>query len=192
MRNTTTPKTTRRGFTILELLIVVSIIAIIATLAIGAAIKSVKQARNRRVDTMARGLEIALANYRAQENTWPFSIDDFVQDQNDRSRYWIHGKNNAKAFKKLYDGSGGQKKSAYLEASSYLVLSGGSRVSLRVAIDKGRTDAVFGYPLPDNTSRFCCYCLCYNPLTDTVKVVRQDTKHFNVNGGQFKCPEWTP
>lgn len=192
MKNDTAPKTNRRGFTILELLIVVSIIAIIATLAIGAAIKSVKQSRVRRIDTMAKGLEIALANYRAQENTWPFSISDCVQDRYDLTRYWIHGKNNAKAFQKLYDGSGGQKKSAYLEPSSYLVLSGGSRLSLRVAIDKGRTDAAFGYPHPENTSRFCCYCICYNPLTDSVKVVRQDTKHFDVKGAQFNCPEWTP
>ena len=40
----------RRGFTILELLVVISIMAIIATLATGAAIKAVKQSRNKRID----------------------------------------------------------------------------------------------------------------------------------------------
>lgn len=192
MRNDTAQTTNRRGFTILELLIVVSIIAIIATLSIGAAVKSVKQSRLRRISAMAQGLEIALANYRAQENAWPFELSDCVQDKNDRTRYWIHGKNNAVAFRKLYDGSGGQKKSAYLEASAYLVVSQGSRIPLRSAVDLRRTDAIFGYPKPDNTSRFCCYCLCYNPLTDTVKVFRQDEQHHDMYGNAFTCPDWTP
>ena len=182
----------RGGFTILELLIVVAIIAIIATLATGAAIKAMKQSRERRVEVMANGLEIALANYRAQENEWPFDLSDCVQDFNDRTRYWIHGKYNVNAFKKLMHGGGGSSKTVYLDAGAYLVTAQGARMTLKAALDQKKSEIAIGYPLPSNTDRFCHYCLCYNPLTDTVKVVRQDQGHQNAGGGGFACPEWTP
>jgi prepilin-type N-terminal cleavage/methylation domain-containing protein len=179
----------RKGFTILELLVVISIIAVIATLATGAAVKAIQQVRNRRIETMARGLELALANYRAQENAWPFELSDFVQDRNDRTRYWIHGEDNVKAFKKMYNVSGGNK-IGYLDAAAYLVTVGGRRSSLLAALEKGSSEASVGYPNPRNTSRFCYYCVCFNPLTDTVKVVRQDAKHQNAEGADFDCPNW--
>lgn len=47
---TSAKKITRRGFTIVELLVVISIMAIIATLATGAVLKSVRQSRIRRAD----------------------------------------------------------------------------------------------------------------------------------------------
>jgi prepilin-type N-terminal cleavage/methylation domain-containing protein len=190
MKKPTSNPLTRRGFTILELLIVISIIAIIATLATGAAIKSMKQSRIRRIDAMAKGLEIALANYRAQENAWPFDLSDCVQDTKDRSRYWIHGENNAKAFQKLYHGGGGESTTVYLDAGAYLTRVSGKRMPLRTALNLRRTDAPLGYPLPENTSRFAYYCLCFNPLTDTVKVVRQDVGHKSAEGVGFTCPDW--
>lgn len=181
---------TRRGFTILELLVVISIIAIIATMATGAAIKSIKQSRLRRIETMAKGLELALQNYRAQENAWPFDLADCVHNNQDRSRYWLHGVNNNKAFEKLFTGAAGQSKTAYLDASAYLVVTQGRRMPLRTALNLRRTDCALGYPHPENTSRFCYYCVCYSPATDTVKVVRQDTGHTSAEGGGFTCPEW--
>lgn len=179
----------RTGFTILELLVVISIIAVIATLATGSAVKAIQQVRNRRIETMAKGLELALANYRAQENAWPFQISDFVQDREDRTRYWIHGVDNVKAFKKMYNVSGASNV-GYLDSAAYLVTVGGRRSTLLAALEKGNSEASIGYPHPKNTSRFCHYCVCFNPLTDTVKVVRQDVKHQNAEGTDFDCPNW--
>lgn len=190
MKQVTTSDRTRSGFTILELLIVISIIAIIATLATGAATKSMRQSRIKRITTMATGLEIAMANYRAQENAWPFDLSDCVQDRNDSTRYWLHGVNNAQAFRNMYHGPGGQSKTVYLDAGAYLATADGRRLSLQAALSQGKTDAAIGYPQPENANRFCYYCICYNPLTDTIKVVRQDTKHSNADGGEFDCPEW--
>lgn len=191
MKKNTPANRAQRGFTILELLVVISIIAIIATMATGAALKSMKQSRIRRIEAMQTGLEIALANYRAQENAWPFSLGDCVRDNNDRSRYWIHGENNVKAFQKLYSGSGGASRTVYLDGSAYFATVKGRRMPLKNAFSQGGNDAAIGYPLPDNPNRFCHFCICFNPLTDTVKVVRQDTGHRNADGGYFQCPEWT-
>lgn len=181
---------TRRGFTILELLIVISIIAIIATLATGAAIKSMKQNREKRIAVMAKGLEVALMNYRAQENKWPFDLNDRFRKNPEESRYWFHGEEeNFEAFQKMFGGT-----TSYLDENAYLVTVKGSRGTLKEALKKGgkSVQASFGYPKPDDTSRFCYFCVCYSPLTDTVKVVRQDEKHINAEGGEFKCPKWKP
>ena len=184
-------KTARRGFTIVELLVVMSVMAVIATLAIGAAVKSVKQSRIRRIDTMGRALEMALSSYRAQENAWPFTVEDLVPDPRDPGVLWAHGEKNAKVFKKMYPGAGGNL--VYLDASAFLTSIQGSRMSLRAALNSGKRDAPLGYPNPDNTSRFCFYCVSYFPLTDTVKVYRQDQQHppIGAGGGGLDCPDWT-
>ena len=190
-------KRTRRGFTIVELLVVISVMAVIATLAIGAAIKSVKQSSRRRIDTMARALEMALSSYRAQENAWPFDVSDLDKDPRDSGVLWAHGANNVKVFKKMYPGAGSSM--VYLDASAFLsieVIDPDTKKptrSLRSVLNLKQYDkAALGYPLPDNPNRFCYYCVCYFPLTDTVKVLRQDEKHPAItNGGkELDCPDW--
>ena len=191
MKRESNGEMTRRGFTIVELLVVMSVMAVIATLAIGAAVKSVKQSRIRRIDTMARALEMALSSYRAQENAWPFTVGDLVPDPRDQGVLWAHGEDNVKVFKRLYPGDGGAM--VYLDASAFLTSVQGSRMTLRAALTANKRDAPLGYPNPDNTSRFCYYCVCYFPLTDTVKVYRQDQQHpsITLGGAGLDCPDWT-
>ena len=184
-------RTTRRGFTIVELLVVMSVMAVIATLAIGAAIKSVKQSRLQRINTMARTLEMALSSYRAQNNEWPFTVGDLTPDPRDKNIMWAHGQDNIKVFRKLYQGSGSSI--VYLDASAFLTTVNGARMPLRKALSEHKLDAPLGYPQPDNMNRFCYYCVCYFPLTDTVKVYRQDQQHPEIveAGEKLDCPNWT-
>ena len=62
--------TTRRGFTLIELMVVVAIVAIIATIAYPSYNESVKQ--SRRLDAMSglEGLALALARYHTQNGTY--------------------------------------------------------------------------------------------------------------------------
>ncbi|MBV5332608.1 prepilin-type N-terminal cleavage/methylation domain-containing protein, partial [bacterium] len=60
MRNGKDRGMSRRGFTIIELLVVISIMAVLATLVTGAALKAIKQGRNKRIDATCKALEIAL------------------------------------------------------------------------------------------------------------------------------------
>lgn len=66
----------RRGFTILELMIVISIIAILATLVTKAAMSSIKEARYKDAKIMAQSIKMGIVNYHAQNGKWPGKIED--------------------------------------------------------------------------------------------------------------------
>lgn len=64
-----------RGFTIVELLVVISIIAILSTIVVIAAGGALKQSRSRRADAMRIALEQAVSAYYAQVGKWPDVIE---------------------------------------------------------------------------------------------------------------------
>ncbi len=164
----------RGGFTLLELLAVISVMAIIATLAVGVASKSLVANRNKRVTASMRGLEIALQNYRAHEGKWPFSLASLTQDPDDANTFWAHGKNNVTVFQPLYHGAG-PSRTVYLDGSALFTELNGSRRLIGKALANNPSFSL-GYPLPSNPNIFCYFCVEYKTLTDTVKVHRQDVR----------------
>lgn len=76
----------RRGFTIVELLIVIAIIGILGGIVTGAAMGSIRAARARRAEAMRVALEQAIAAYYAQEGEWPDVIEDKAKNM-DRDTY---------------------------------------------------------------------------------------------------------
>ena len=180
MRNRSGTEATRRGFTILELLVVISIMAVIATLATGAALKAVKQSRNKRIEASCRALEMALMNYRAQENAWPVTL----RSTGNSTTVWYHGEANKEVFKPMYQGSGGSR-TAYFDASSLMGEYHGRRAVLRSLLDAKVTDVPLVYQNPDETSRINYYCVEFNLITDSVKVHVQHEKDRDHN-----CPNY--
>jgi len=154
---------TRRGFTILELLIVISIMALLATLATGAALKAMANGRKKKVDAMITALETGLSNYRARENKWPFELNGKLEND---GCYWWRDKDNAYVFKDMLSSS-----TVYLDSSALLTSVKG-RMSVRQALEKGVTSIPIGYPDPDNPNSFKYFNVRYAPLTDTVKVMK--------------------
>ncbi len=190
----------RRGFTIIELLVVVSIMAVIATLATGAAIKSVKQSRNKRIDVMAKALEASLVNYRALYGEWPFELSQLVEDGSKnpdyrKKIYWLHGKNNFKAFKNVLSGPAKGSKVVLLDTSSLITwVQGSSMMTVKKALEKNYSDLPMGFIDPNDTSRIGYFCLMYRKETESVKIIRCDaTKHTDdrhPEDDRFLCPEY--
>ncbi|MBQ9430989.1 MAG: type II secretion system protein [Kiritimatiellae bacterium] len=160
----------KKGFTILELLVVISIIAIVATLATGAAIKALHQVRERRIDGMITILETAINTYRVDTGEWPFKISELSHNASDNTKYWAHGKNNKLVFSDLYEIKDGNK--GYLDGSGLFAIYQGGRKRLNEVPKGSRRNLPLGYPDPKDQSIFRYFCVEYNSLTQNVQVRR--------------------
>ena len=65
----------KRGFTIIELMLVVGIIAILMTLVISASKGAIESARAQRANALCASVQQGLAAYRAQKGEWPSPIN---------------------------------------------------------------------------------------------------------------------
>jgi prepilin-type N-terminal cleavage/methylation domain-containing protein len=172
---TSAKKITRRGFTIVELLVVISIMAIIATLATGAVLKSVRQSRIRRVQMMEKSLESAIMSYRALTGKWPCNFgspDNAGARDRDSPEFaekkTFEGRENATVFRKILEEVKNGR--ALLDTSSLLTNVSGRRMTVREALDRGSTDIPIGYADPNNQQRFLYFKVVYNFQTDMVTV----------------------
>ncbi len=68
----------KRGFTIVELIMVVGIIAVLLTMVTTAASNSVQAARDSRAKMMCEMVETGLATYYAQNGQWPGTIGNKI------------------------------------------------------------------------------------------------------------------
>jgi len=155
----------RRGFTLVEMMMVMVVMALIATLATGAAMKSIRQAKEQRINTTRGTLEMALMNYRAYEGNWP-TLDGTSDTTN---VVFNTPEKIAKVFEPLINST----TRVYLDPAALLTKVDGKVLSLREAMaDKKGASFPLGYPNPDKGSEFKYYKVTINLVYDTVKVER--------------------
>ena len=167
-------KRDRNGFTIMEMMVVIAVMAIIASLSIGAAVKAVKSSRYKRIETTKVALKTAIENFHAQENEWPFDLNDMYQSINKRSLYWAYDathsridKDNSVVFDEMLSST-----VPYLDGSALLTRVNGRRMTIQKAFSLGlsTSDMCIGYPDPSDTLKFYLYGVRYNSDTDSVNV----------------------
>jgi hypothetical protein len=145
---------------------VVVVMAIIATLATGAAMKSIKQAKEQRIRATCTSLEMALTDYRAKEERWPVSLEPQGESVTVSFR-----ENNARVFRPLFE----DRRKVYLDPSALLTkVPGHPAMSLREAMDRKIAPDLcsLGYPDPSNGNIFRFYKVTFNLAYDTVSVER--------------------
>ena len=79
----------RRGFTIVELLVVIAVLGILATIVTNAAASAIRNGRAKRAGTMATALELAISTYYAQEGKWPDAIEKKATGNKVDDEYYI-------------------------------------------------------------------------------------------------------
>ena len=175
-------KNARRGFTIVEMLAVIGVIAVLMTIVVTAAAGSIKSSRSKRADIMRNSLEQGIAAYYAQEGKWPKLIEDVDTSGDDTFEF-----KDAKAdqiFREVVGkgfGHGGRK-SMLVDASALFVCESsaangnkahgyefsevtGKNAKHRIDISR----MAFGYQDP-STGRFRRFYVVYNCRTDIVTV----------------------
>lgn len=113
----------KKGFTIVELLVVIGILAILATIVVIAASGAMKNARGKRADAMRSALQTALDTYYAQVGEWPSVIEQRASNMNDTS-YSFSPTEIDKIFQEVVGkayGKGGGEKSMLIDVSALFV-----------------------------------------------------------------------
>lgn len=105
-----TMKRAKKGFTIVEMLMVVAVLAVLTGIVATAATAAIRKARERKTEALRVALQTGIATYYQQEGYWPPSKNGRLQrwandglDSSARNRKWSDGKSVANLEVSEYD-----------------------------------------------------------------------------------------
>lgn len=155
------------GFTLVELLTVIAVLAILGTIIIGGARMMMRTARKRRFDTTKEVLHTALMRYRTEYNGWPVARASSA----DAAAKVTFKSDNYKLFDALRvcnKGTGmNPDEIRFLDETSVLTYSDGKAVPLSSA--SGNTENPIGY-IPLSGKGFAYFEVTLDFDLDTVSV----------------------
>lgn len=173
----------KRGFTIVEMLIVISVIGVLMGLVTTAARNSIKDARDRRRQSMATVLEQGMETYRAKNrDKWPRALETIVDsgDFGDATEWYDLPESVVdECFREIVKHST-EKKNPVMDVTGLFVAPAGAKRGMdfnaaRKGTSKRNTrkigvgSMVFGYPAKDD-GKFVRYRMKYSITGDSVKV----------------------
>lgn len=182
----------RKGFTIVELLVVLGVIAVLMGIVTTAASESIKASRSRRADALCTLVQSGLAAYYAQHDEWPISFkgksnsnSEGANGNSDDDRYVLNASEVRQCVKALVDEA---KKGNPLMDISGLWVSRSTGEKGSKGHGMGFMDAVrgtkwskkkmktaemyFGYPDAD-TGYFLRFKMVYSISADQLMVSKQ-------------------
>lgn len=80
MKSDAVRKTRRSGFTLLELILVITILGILVTIVVTSIAGVVRTARKKRANVLCKLVQEGLATYYAQNDRWPGSVGDAIEN----------------------------------------------------------------------------------------------------------------
>ena len=174
----------RRGFTIIELLTVIGIIAILATIVVTASAGALRHARARRADAMRISLEQAISAYYAQEGRWPGPIESYADSANEEVHTFSASETD-RIFQdvvgKAYGKSG--SRSALVDASALFVADAGKL--------KNGGKGCFDHHGNRREANYCGDQGCVNGLDFTLAANRNGKGYVNFSSMAFGYPGTT-
>ena len=113
----------RKGFTIVELLVVIGVLAVLMTIVVVAASGVQKGGREKRASAMRSALEQAIAAYYAQEGKWPATIENKTSGMTEE-KYTFNASETDQIFREVVGkayGKGTGARSLLVDASALFV-----------------------------------------------------------------------
>lgn len=192
-------KNSKKGFTIVEMLTVIAVLAVLMTIVTTAASSAIHKARERRAQAMAGTIQNGIANYVAQYGSMPGPLGNLVDKEadttgsgvttisdNDYDAIMREMLNKSKAgnavmdFAGLMAGPGGRDNGEAngIDFSTWLQRkkAGGKKLPGGMG---SKSELTFGYALPNDQTingklrkagKFCRFVITYNSGTDHVTV----------------------
>ena len=185
----------RRGFTIIELLMVIAVISALMTIVTTAAMYSIRSSRERRTEAMRLALQAAIATYHAQDanGEWPGSIENLAKNAETAVLSESDAQEVFRMIVKKSIGASGTRNPLIDAAALHVAPNGvqdgrGNGMDFNAALkgDAHRSKLsvsrmVFGYPGKES-GKFHRYNIVYNASTDSVKVSTCCHQCCGVNG----------
>ena len=175
----------KKGFTIIELMVVIAVIGILVTLVTKAATSSVKEARVKNSQVMASTIKMGIASYRAYKGEWPGVIETYAEQgrspQGNSAKRGALSPNDADAVVQEVVKESGQG-NPLLDVSGLFVANksvADARQGYGLRYTEARKQNVslanmaFGYQRKRD-GVFRRFLICYDPTNDTVSVERPE------------------
>lgn len=174
----------KKGFTIVELLAVIGILAILITIVVASAGGAIKNARSQRAESMRIALEQAIGAFHAQDpnGRWPDTIEGRTDDDEDTIVF--SGTEADSIFRQVVGKGFGKSgtKSILVDATALFVADASrandsrcTGIDFPIAANRNNRahiqfeNMAFGYP-DTETGRFRRFSVVYSMKTDSVTV----------------------
>jgi prepilin-type N-terminal cleavage/methylation domain-containing protein len=179
----------RAGFTLVELLAVMLLIAILLGIILGAALYLIKTARSNRSQHTATTLKTALVNYRHEygrwpvpwvppADPWPSSDPHFKTNGMGDHVMTATGDDNKMVFDLLRtdnsDANANPKGIPFLDETAVLALAGGQRMTYHMARAKGSPPFPLVYTMRNGGTEYFTVTINFDQETAAVERPRDD------------------
>ena len=174
----------RHGFTIIELMTVVGIIAVLATIVVTASAGALRHARARRAEAMRVSLEQAISAYYAQEGKWPAAIESYA-DSADEEVHTFGASETDRIFQEVVGKGFGKSgtRSILVDASALFVADAGKL--------KNGGKGCFDHHGDRREDNYCGNQGCVNGLDFTLAANRNGKGYINFSSMAFGYPGTT-
>jgi len=170
----------RRGFTIVELLVVVAIISILLGIVSVAARGAMRNGRAKRADAMGRVLQQSIAAYYAKMGKWPDAIESKAGNTGDSANYTLTGSEADAVFREIVKKSTGSSVSMPLVDASALFVADSGKL-------KKSGEGCYDSHGDSSLKTFCGNQHCVNGVDFSV-ATKKGKSHISINNMAFGYP----